>query len=77
MTNKDLVYTTGNSLSVLWQPGWEGSLGENGHMYIWLSPFAVHLKLTTLLILQYKIKSLKKYNKKWVVGGRNKLGVWD
>ena len=27
-TNKGLLYTTGNLLSVMWQPGWEGSLGE-------------------------------------------------
>ena len=30
ITNKDVLYSTGNS--VMWQPGWEGSLGENGHM---------------------------------------------
>ena len=29
-------------LNVMWQPGWEGSLGENGCMY----PPAVHLKLS-------------------------------
>ena len=22
-------------LNVMWQPGWEGSLGENGYMYIY------------------------------------------
>ena len=22
-------------LSVKWQPGWEGSLGENGYMYVY------------------------------------------
>ena len=27
ITNKDL-------LNVTWQPGWEGSLGENGYMYM-------------------------------------------
>ena len=38
----------GSLLNVMWQPGWEGSLGENGYMYVyvWLSPFAVHLKLS-------------------------------
>ena len=35
---------TGTLLSVMWQPGWEGSLGENGHVFVWLSPFTVHLK---------------------------------
>ena len=29
--NKDLLYSTGNS--VMWQSGGEGSLGENGHMH--------------------------------------------
>ena len=34
--------------SIIWQLGWEGNLGANGwiHVYVWLSPFAVHLKLT-------------------------------
>ena len=34
ITSKDLVYSTGNSLSVMWQPGWEGSLGETGYLYM-------------------------------------------
>ena len=25
----------GTLLSVIWQPGWEGSLGEIGYMYIY------------------------------------------
>ena len=33
ITNKDLLYSTGNSLNVMWQPGWEGGLGENGYIY--------------------------------------------
>ena len=32
--NKDLLYSTGNLLSVMWWPGWEGSLVENGCMYM-------------------------------------------
>ena len=43
-TDNQLSPTT--QLSVTWQPGREGSLGENGRMYTWLSPFAVHLKLS-------------------------------
>ena len=31
-TNKDLLYSTGNSSQ--WQPGWEGNSGENGSMYM-------------------------------------------
>ena len=33
--NKDLPYSTGNSLIVVWQPGWEGGVGENGYMYMY------------------------------------------
>ena len=32
ISNKDLLYGTWNLPSVMWQPGWEGSLGENGYM---------------------------------------------
>ena len=30
ITNKDLLYSTGNLVYVIWQPGREGHLGENG-----------------------------------------------
>ena len=32
-TSKDLLDSTGNS--VMWPPGWEGSLGQNGSMYMY------------------------------------------
>ena len=32
ITSKDLLYTQGTLLSVMWQPGWEESSGENGDM---------------------------------------------
>ena len=32
---KALFITQGTLLSVTWQPGWEGSLVENGYMYIY------------------------------------------
>ena len=35
--------STGTLLNVMWQPGWEESLGDNGYMYMY-DPFAVHLK---------------------------------
>ena len=35
ITNKALLYSTGNSAQLMWQPGWEGSLGENGYMYMY------------------------------------------
>ena len=30
--NKDMAH--GTLLNVIWQPGWEGSLGKNGYMYV-------------------------------------------
>ena len=36
ITNKALLYIAqGTLLNVMWQPGWEGSLGENGYMYMY------------------------------------------
>ena len=35
ITNKDLLYSTGNLFNVMWQPGWERSLGEKGYMFIY------------------------------------------
>ena len=33
-------------LNIVWQPGWEGGFrGEWIHIYVWLTPFTVHLKL--------------------------------
>ena len=61
ITNKDLLYSTGNSAQS-YVAGWMGE--ESGkewiHVYVWLSHFAVHLKLSqhcSSAILQYKIKS--------------------
>ena len=47
ITNKDLLYSTGNSAqcyAAAWMGGEFG--GEWIHAYVWLSPFAVHLKLS-------------------------------
>ena len=63
ITNKDLLYSTGNSAQryvAAWMRGELG--GEWMHVYIWLSPFAVHLKLPQSCksaIAQHKIKSKK------------------
>ena len=35
ITNKDLCIAQGTLLNVIWQPGWEGSLGENEYMYMY------------------------------------------
>jgi len=47
ITNKDLLYSTGNSAHcyvAAWMSGvfW----GKWIHVYVWLSPFSVHLKLS-------------------------------
>ena len=52
LTNKDLLCSTGKSAQchvAAWMGGEFG--GEWMHVYAWLSPSAVHLKLTTLLIV--------------------------
>ena len=58
-----LLHSTGNSAQCYVAARVGGEFGgEWIHVYVWLSPFAVHLKLSHCLsaILQYKIKSLKK-----------------
>ena len=48
ITNKDLLYSTWNSAQC-YVPAWMGGeFGEKGYIYIyiWLSPSAVHLKLS-------------------------------
>ena len=32
ITSKDLLIIQRTLLNVMWQPGWEGSLGKNGYM---------------------------------------------
>ena len=32
--NKDPLVAQGTLLNVMWKPGWEGSLGENGYIYM-------------------------------------------
>ena len=66
ITNKDLLYSTWNSAQC-YVAAWTGGEFEREwiHVYVWLSPFAVHLKISQhceLAIPQYKIKSLRKEN---------------
>jgi len=52
VTNKDLLYSTGNSTQcyvAAWMGGEFG--GEWIHVYVWLSPFVVHLKLSQHCLL--------------------------
>ena len=60
ITNKDLLYSTGNA-ALCYAAAWKG--GDFGaewiHVYVWLSPFAVQLKLSqhcSSAICQYQIK---------------------
>ena len=47
ITNKVLVYSTGNSAQCYMAASTGGEFGgEWMHVYVWLSPFAVHLKLS-------------------------------
>ena len=49
----------------MWQSGWEGSLGGNGYIHmVWLSPFAVHLRLLQrCLLIGYILIQNKKFKK--------------
>jgi len=47
VTDKDILYSTGNSAQqymATWMGGEFG--GEWIHEYVWLNPFAIHLKLS-------------------------------
>ena len=47
ITNKDLLYSTWNSAQC-YEAAWMGGEfgGKGMHVYAWLSPFTVHLKLS-------------------------------
>ena len=58
--NKDLLYNTWSLLNVMWQPRWQRVRGEWIHVYVWLSPFAVHLKLSQhCLLISYQSSSVQ------------------
>ena len=66
MDNKDLLYSTGNSAQC-YVAAWMGEeFGEEWiHVYVWLSPCAVHLKLTSLIrCTTIQNKTLKQIKKK-------------
>ena len=47
IANKDLLYSTGNSAQCHVAAWIGGEFGEEWiHVYVWLSPFVVHLKLS-------------------------------
>ena len=41
----------GTLLNVMWQPKWEGVWRTMDTVYIWLSPFAIHQKLSQHYLL--------------------------
>ena len=58
MNSRDYWIPQGTLLRVMWQPGWEGSVGENGYVYMygWV-PSLFDLKLPqpcSLAIAQYR-----------------------
>ena len=58
VTDKDLIYSTGNSAQyyvAAWMGGEFG--GECIHVYVWLSPFVVHLKLSNIVNWLYESES--------------------
>ena len=65
-TNKDLLYSAGNSAQcyVAARMG-EGFGGGWIHVYVWLGPFAVHLKLSQhYLLIGYTPIQRKKFKEK-------------
>ena len=55
ITKKDRLYSTWNSAQ-----SYVAEFGEEWiHVYVWLRPFAAHLKLSSLDYTQCKIKNLK------------------
>ena len=61
ITNKDLLCSTGNSARCYVAAWMGGELGGEGiHVYAWLSPFTVHLKLS-LLLIGYTLIENKKF----------------
>jgi len=60
LTNKDLLSSIGNS-APCYVAAWMGGefVGEWIHVYVWLSPFTVHLKLSQHNLLTAYAKSLQ------------------
>ena len=66
ITNKDLLYSKWNSAQC-YVAGWMGGRfgGEWIHVYVWLSPFDVHLKLSQpCLLISYTPIQNKKFKER-------------
>ena len=72
ITNKDLLYSVWNSAQCDVAACMGGVFEREWiHVYVWLSPFTIHLKLSQyceLAILKYKIKSYKKIKTNTIYG---------
>ena len=54
ITNKELLYSTWNSAQCYMAAWMKGGVGEEWiHVYMWLSPFSVHMKLSHCLLISY------------------------
>ena len=62
-TSKDLVYSTGNS-TVMWQPGWEGSLGGMDKCIGMAESLCYSPEMTTTLLISYTSIQNKSFFKK-------------
>ena len=50
ITNKDLLYSLGNSAHCYVAAWMGGEFGEEWvHIYVWFSPFTLHLKLSNVV----------------------------
>ena len=57
----NLLDSTLELLSILWQPGWEGSLGENGYLKYMSEPLCCSPEAITILLIGYTpIQSMEK-----------------
>ena len=54
-TNGRITYyiAQGALFNVMWQPGWEGRVGENGYMYIMAESFCCLLETIITLLIGY------------------------
>ena len=63
------VSKNGTLLNVMWQPGWEGSLGENGYICVCMAESLCYPpEITTTLLIRYTpIQTIKLKKKKWYI----------
>ena len=50
---------TGTLLNIMWQPGWEERLGENGHMYMYAESLHCSPETVTTLFVKWLYPNTK------------------